>query len=329
MRKINEGSRPSRKYSITVESAAVLSYVLSPIEGLIRAKLGSEYAGPGSTIDVGSALGKLKRVMVEDIDTLRRDNGLSGPPFDPMRVQKVGKAAVRIECAPRSNIGGEGSLQPVDRGFVIRIDETLFRKPMHQYRARSTVAHELMHTFFYNTNKKPPTKFGSTVRSRKHFLMEEELCYYLAREFLVPLSSIVDLMGKDQSLRSPSLRNIHSLKSTYAVSSDILAYRMVADLSLWDTIFIKFVKEDSLYRSITKLKSRKNPFYKKIKIPPYLPEKNSSDEWGSLLSEHVANTIRSGEFLELMKVLNHRLALESEVGTKNPPSVITIAYEED
>jgi len=327
--KTNEDLQPSNKYSTVLKSVVLLGNLLSPIEALISVKLGSEYAGPSSITDRSSVLRRLKHVMIAEIDTLRKQNKLFQPPFDPLKVQKVGKAVIEIEYAPRSDVGGDGSLKPVDKGFLIKIDETLFHRKTPQYRLRSTVAHELMHALFYDTSRIPPRKLGLAIRSRKHFFMEEELCYYLAREFLVPNSLIHELMNKDASLQSPSLRNIDFLKSTYFVSSDIIAYKMIADLLLWNAIFIKFVKENSFYRSRTKLKNKKNPLYRKIKIPYYIPQNDTSEEWLRLLSEHVSNAARNGEFLELISILSHRLALESKIETKNPLSVITIVYEEN
>lgn len=308
-------------------SGSILGHNFSPIEELMARKLGTTYekfrfARDGTKI----LLKKLKEVLRADVEAMLKQNDQSSPPFDPFKIQKIGNAKINVMYTSRAEIGAEGSLEVSGEDFLIKIDKTLAEEPRSRFRLRSTMAHELMHIFFYETKTLPPAKRGYVVRSRRHYLMEEELCYFLAREFLLPTFSVLELMAKKKSLQTPSLGNVEFLKSTFVVSSDILAYRMISDLSLWDAIFAKFMQTGQMYRSKTKLKNQSNPTYKKIRIPKYVPS-DSSATWPSLLSNHIANAAKLGRLEEIVRLDGHLLAIESMVETQNPVCIITIAYE--
>jgi Zn-dependent peptidase ImmA (M78 family) len=285
-------------------------------------KLGTKYTILAFGAKSNKALMKeLKRVLAPDVTNLRLQLKMSTPPFDPSQISKVGNAKVKFLHLPRAEVGGEGSLEVSPEGFVIKIDETLGR-----FRLRSTMAHELMHTFFYDVARVPPTRLGHAIPTGKHHLMEEELCRYLAREFLVPAFSIHDLVTKKRTLRIPSVANIDLLKSIYVVSSDILAYRMISDLAVWEAIFVKFVKEGSIYRSETQVKSKLNPLYRKLRIPAYVPQ-DSTDMLSGFLSKGVVQSAGLGQFEDTFDVNGHILRLDSKIDSAHPLSVITITRD--
>lgn len=183
---------------------------------------------------------------------LQNRNMMTGPPFDPFKIREVDHARIEFEYVPRHDIGTDGSLEPTTRGFLIKIAQSLADKGKRKYRLRSTATHELMHTFFYDTTTLPPSKLGQGDASRKHFLIEEELCHYLARAFLMPSFSVLELKSKDKSLGFPSIKSINRLKSIFEVSSEIVAYRMIIDLRIWDSIFMKLVQEGAFFRLRTR-----------------------------------------------------------------------------
>lgn len=320
------GSQILRRFTIIVESAHLLINNLSSIEELISKKLDKQ---SGISTSKKGILKKLKEVLATEVEILLKKNQMFTPPFDPFRIKELGNAKIIVEYAHRNDIGADGCLQATDEGFLIKIDQELTEKSRHRHRLRSTMAHELMHTFFYDISRLPPAKLGQSRLSREQFLIEEELCYYLAREFLVPTFSILDLLSEDRSIRFPSLKNIDLLKTRFIVSSDIVAYRMIADLSVWNAIFIKFIQEGTMFRSKTKLKNKSNRLYRKTKIPDYVPQSDPSDKWLRLLSDNVANAREKERFEELIVLNGHRIALESKIETGDPVCIITIAYEEN
>jgi Zn-dependent peptidase ImmA (M78 family) len=304
-----------------------LSHIISSIEKLALRKLTKQNVDLDSKAGKARTLRNLKKILDLEIDFLMKKNNLVNPPFDLRNIREIGKAKIKYEYLPRSQVGADGCLDTNSNGFVIKIDRRLKESNRYQFRMRSTLAHELSHVFFYDVNVLPPKKLGRES-SRHHFLMEEGLCYYLAREYLMPKFSINNLLFTEQSKSVPSIENLKYLKSKYLVSSDIIAFRMISDLEVWDCIFIKFLQEGTYFKSKTKLKSKSNPFYKKLKIPKYLPCRGSANEWLTKLHKHLIAAKKNNMFQELIKLDNHFLALESEIDTFDPFSIVTISYEE-
>lgn len=304
-----------------------MSHTISSIEGLALRKLTRQNVDLDSKTGKAKTLRELKKILDLEIDFLLKKNNLVQPPFELRNIREIGKAKIEYEYLPRSQIGADGCLDTSSDGFVIKIDQRLVESIRYQFRMRSTLAHELSHIFFYDVNVLPPKKLGRES-SRHHFLMEEGLCYYLAREYLMPKFSINNLLLNAKSKLVPSIENLKYLKSKYLVSSDIIAFRMIIDLEVWDCIFIKFFQEGNYFKSKTKLKSKSNSFYKKLKIPKYLPSRGSTNEWLTRLHEHLIVAKKNNLFQELIELDNHFLALESEVETFDPFSIVNISYEE-
>jgi len=251
-------------------------------------------------------------------------------PVDPFRVTKIGKAEITVAYVPRTEISAEGSIEASSSGFLIRIDEGLLS---NKVRLRSTMAHELMHTFFYDTEELPPPKLGDQSVTRKEFIMVEEFCYYLSRQFLVPTTSVKNLMLKMKYLQTPSMKNLSYLKSTYDVSPEVIAYRIITDLAIWDAMFVKFEGCGSSFRWSTILKYRLNKLYDGFRTPRLLPT-NSPDPWKNQVSNHILNVVHYGEFQEVISIKRRKekkhIALESvSIDRTNGkhPDIVTLAYE--
>jgi hypothetical protein len=304
-----------------------LSPARSSVEGLALNKLPKKLVDFDTETGKAKTLNELRNILDSEIELLWKRNHMLKPPFEPQVIRKVGGAKINYDYLPRSQVGADGSLEATSQGFLIKIDENLVEKS-NQFRLRSTLAHELMHIFFYDGNVLPPKKFGNDA-SRESFLMEEGMCYYLTREFLMPKFSIRQLLSIDKSKSTPSVENLDFLKSGYVVSSDIVAYRMIIDLGIWDCLFIKFIQEGDIFRSKTQLKSKRNRFYGRMKIPRYLPSQKTTCEWLEKLYNHLICTKRNQRFQELVRLENHLIALESEVEASHPFSIATISYEEN
>ncbi|MGD0978055.1 MAG: hypothetical protein ABR962_02820 [Candidatus Bathyarchaeia archaeon] len=298
------------------------------MEELIFRKFGEEY-GKTMAANRSTAFKKLRQALSTDVEDLLKKNMMVGPPFEPSKVHRIGHAKIEFKYVPRNEIGADGCMQATSEGFLLKVDQMLAEKAKHRHRLRSTTTHELMHTFFYDTSVLPPIKLGFGDASREHFLMEEELCHYLSRVFLMPTFSVLDLASKDKSIGFPSVRNIGRLKSMFVVSSEIIAYRMITDLSIWNSVFVKLVQEGTLFRSKTRLKSKINPLYRKMTIPKYIPEREPRNEWLRRLSNHILKTVEKKRFEELVPLGGTMIALESEIETVDPLSIVTLAYEEN
>lgn len=277
-----------------------------------------------------SILKRLKSALCSDLEIILQQSSNTSQPVDPFRVRKIGKAEVTVVYVPRMEISAEGSVEANSSGFLIRIDERLLS---HEVRLRSTMTHELMHTFFYDVEQLPPRRLGDQSVTRKEFIMMEELCYYLSRQFLVPTTSLKNLMSKMKHLQTPSMRNLSYLKSTYDVSSEIIGYRVITDLTIWDTMFVKFKGWGSSFRWSTILKYGPNKLYDGFHTPRLLPT-NSLDPWKNQISNHILNVVEHGEFQEIISIKKRKeeryVALESvlvERTNGKHPDIVTLAYE--
>lgn len=299
----------------------------TPIEELMRKNLGKMYEKFAYVRGRDRILMKLlKDVLTREVHTLLKQNEMTVPPFDPFKISRIGSAQIKVKFLPKEEIGAEGSIGTCEDGFIIKIDKSLLDKSSRTYRLRTTMSHELMHTFFYDVTKPTPIKIGHRSPQRKEFMMEEELCYYLTREFLVPTFSINDLIAKKSHLLSPTIKNIDFLKSIFVVSSNIIAYRMIKDLSHWNAIFIKFTHNGEIYKSVTQLKNRSNKHFNKLRIPPYVPF-NSSDNWLNTLSNDCMSASQSKGVKSIVNFEGTSLEIESKVETINPVSIMTIVSE--
>lgn len=292
---------------------------LTPIEALMSKKLGEDYEAGLSLRSRNEVLmRKLKKCLAFEVAKMIRGTGAYSPPYDPFSIVQVGKATIKVIYATRSEIGADGSIDASDEGFVIRIDRRLLK---NIFRLRSTMAHELMHTMFYDVQQLPPVKVGVREPSREDFLMEEELCYYLARQFLMPDFSLIDLMVREDKLKTPSLANLQILRDKYIVSSDLVAFRLIKDLALWDVLFIKSIEANSSFRT-TVMKNKKNSFYKRIQTPRLIP--SSRTVWADSFSKHIDEVTRAGQFEEIVNLGGKEVALESRIEAKTPLSIVTL-----
>ena len=176
----------------------------------------------------------LKETLRNEIWRLLTESGQFNPPFKPALIRKFRDYSVTF--VEDNELGVEGFIRGVKGGFEIRyrtFDE-LGRK-IPRVRIRFTLAHELSHIFSFDLRSDPPTPLGVSKSWREEGFFNE-----LAREFLIPSRFVRDRLDQnDRLIKTPSVINFISLKGEFDVSSDVLAYRFVKDLSVWDVIFIK------------------------------------------------------------------------------------------
>jgi Zn-dependent peptidase ImmA (M78 family) len=153
--------------------------------------------------------------------------GQDTPPFSPQRVASLRKIS-RIEWAEIRNIS---ELVPIQGGFLIRIngrvpvfgwDENRTEgRPSYKFRNFS-IAHEIGHTFFYDTTLQTPRRPFNDAGS----LAEERLCDIFATELLMPEEKFHDdakrILGKQEHL----VNGVIELSSLYKVSTQAVAIRL-------------------------------------------------------------------------------------------------------
>lgn len=170
---------------------------------------------------------------------LLHKSGQRSPPFDPFKVVKFR----RIHKITWINSGEEeASLIPDMKGFHL-----ILRKPKERtystsneiktnVRIRSTVAHEVGHTFFFDIKSLPPKpgpekyKFEGipTEVVRKK---EEWWSYDFARQLLLPDKYIREFITNHST--STHLGLALWIKEKFNVSWDIILRKLIYDLKIW------------------------------------------------------------------------------------------------
>lgn len=155
----------------------------------------------------------------------------------------------------------EARLNPTNQGFSLWLRENpnLPRSPDLRggtvpTRLRTTLAHELGHTFFFDTSVLPPRPFVSylSLSDREHASDEEWWCMDFARAYLIPEFW---LMRELRGSAFPSLSVASRLKLRLGVSWDLLFRRLVWDLRRWQNCVV-FMAERSTLKIIRLWKSK-------------------------------------------------------------------------
>lgn len=155
-------------------------------------------------------------LYTEKARQLRREKGISGPPFDPYEYAK----ALGVEVEEREDMTIDGLLKQTSEGkFIVNL-----KKDAIEYRKRFTLAHELAHTFFYDI-------LVGSVRfrgNRNDFDSEEErLCDIAASEMLMPFTIFQnDVQDTKQEDGTIPPTTIFSLSQRYKVSLQAVAIRI-------------------------------------------------------------------------------------------------------
>jgi hypothetical protein len=177
--------------------------------------LGLCAAVPSAQDPVAAILWHAKRLITE--------SGIVEPPFRPAsfahlrRVKKIVYKSMKVE----------GCLIPCDGDFVIEL-----RKDRPYERTNFTCAHELGHTFFYESV--PSIKYRTVTSSQPHHDPEEErLCNVAAAELLMP-SNVFTKISRDYT---PSPQSLQLIAQTFESSLIATVVRLL-NLKVWDSKFI-------------------------------------------------------------------------------------------
>ncbi len=129
----------------------------------------------------------------------------------------------------------EAVLAPVNGGFEIWLSLAI-----PQVRKRFSLAHELGHTFFYDRQTNPPTRMIARTASGLISYKEEDICNAFARELLIPTDLINISINGFKELNNIAL--INKLADIYWVSKELMAIRLLRDLSGFESL-VAFFKE--------------------------------------------------------------------------------------
>jgi Zn-dependent peptidase ImmA (M78 family) len=170
---------------------------------------------PGAKTPVDAILWHAKMLFIE--------SGMTKPPFSPALYAPLR----RVKEIILKNIEVEGRLLPCFDGFIIEL-----RKDRSHERKNFTCAHELGHTFFYESV--PTIKYRANSTSQLHRDEEEErLCNIAAAELLMPSSEFSKIV-KDYVASPKSLQDISNLFEVSLVATvvNLLKHK------LWNATFI-------------------------------------------------------------------------------------------
>jgi hypothetical protein len=129
------------------------------------------------------------------------------------------------------NTEGYGYLLKEKEHFTIVVNKNL-----RGTKKRTVIAHELGHTFFFDENNKSIYSYPNNFVSCWPNI--EGPAFEIGRQILVPEQSL-----PKATCSNVSLMLLDKLTRDYKVSKNIMAYRLIHDLQLWDA-FIFFTKYD-------------------------------------------------------------------------------------
>ena len=156
----------------------------------------------------------------------------SGQKKLPVRLNLILKyARINFTYSTDKSMISDGILRAKQDGFQIIVN------PDIEYtRERTTIAHEIGHTLFYDPSYAPPRKvYAADFSQRKR---EEWVCFAFARSLLLPKEFVGEQLGRtlngSAQVETTSLSNkISKLWKQSEVSFEILGLRLLSDLKLF------------------------------------------------------------------------------------------------
>lgn len=184
--------------------------------------LGLVAAVPGAVDPVDAILRHAQLLVIE--------SGISEPPFDPRMYAELRNVVSIVE----RDLGVDGRLLPLGTEFMIEL-----RRDRARERKNFTCAHELGHTFFYESV--PRIKYRQSRSSSPRFDQEEEkLCNIAAAELLMP----TEVFRKVANDFSPSVSSLLRIAGIFVASLTATAIR-VCSLTRWNATFILWTRSEN------------------------------------------------------------------------------------
>jgi len=168
----------------------------------------------------------IKILLCEIADSLRKQAGQNRIPINLNEILELRKINDLILEKSRFNFQGE--LIPKREGFSV-----ILNSEHNQTRKRTTLAHEIGHTLFFDISVLPPKRIITYSKS------EEWLCYDFGRCLLMPSEFVKRYVSKYK--RTPTPKKIIELADSFEVSKDVFLMRITRDFHLWDDTIIFLV----------------------------------------------------------------------------------------
>jgi len=169
----------------------------------------------------------IKFLSCEIADSLRKQAGQNRIPINLDEILELRKVNDLILEKSRFNFQGE--LIPKRGGFSV-----ILNSEHNQTRKRTTLAHEIGHTLFFDISVMPPKRIITYSKS------EEWLCYDFGRCLLMPSKFVKKYVSKYK--RTPTPQKIIDLTNLFEVSKDLFLRRITQDFHLWNDTIIFLVE---------------------------------------------------------------------------------------
>ena len=128
------------------------------------------------------------------------------------------------------NLKYSARLITTGNGFQIIVNERLNESSM-QGVLRFTIAHEIGHTYFYDLEETPPSRYPWLSSFDKS---EEIICDLFASALLIPDNIIISRYKKENLF----LHNLQKLSGDFQVSYSAMAMKIIYHLNIWDGILL-------------------------------------------------------------------------------------------
>ncbi len=112
-----------------------------------------------------------------------------------------------------------GSLIPIRGGFLVQLDSA-----QNERMTRTSFAHEIGHTFFYDTGRDVPRPIYWDTGGSRNVRAEEGLSWVAARTMLAPTQMLQGFLKQDESW--PNIHGLLSLIRKFDVSPQIMIRRL-------------------------------------------------------------------------------------------------------
>lgn len=168
---------------------------------------------------------EIKLLLCKIADSLIKEEGQNIIPIDLNPIVKQRK----IKISNKIYKYNQGELIPKNYGFSVILNSKDGR-----IRNRTTLAHEIGHTLFFDISVLPPKRIIAYSDS------EEWLCYDFGRCLLMPTEFVKKYVSKYK--RTPTPQKIIDLTNLFKVSKDLFLRRITRDFHLWDDTIIFLVE---------------------------------------------------------------------------------------
>lgn len=209
----------------------------------------------------GHDINEIKRNVFEFVWKEMERTGENNPPIlDDLEKSKfISSRKAKIVYSEHLKML-EAYLLPNKENFIIVVSESLKKSPL---RLRTTIAHELGHTFFYNINgcliksyfppSSTPYRKERGVKGNVRYVWEDQegFAFEIGRNILIPHKLLISYLPSKTSVSS-----LLTLKNIFRTTYSVLSRRLVHD-GFWDA-----------YIFLTK-KSRENTSSAKVLFPKY------------------------------------------------------------